>query len=146
MAIDLIGKKIRDALEANEMSSTDLAKRIGLTRNTVDNIIFGRSRKPVYLTKITKILNIELEGHPLSDILKASQEVDIEKLTCSFSIVTKALKEKKVYVSKNVVNALSNLLYDFYVSHASPSQEMLEIYTMGMIDFGIQSHALSQKK
>jgi transcriptional regulator with XRE-family HTH domain len=146
--MDFIGKKIRDALDACNMSSSALGKQIGLTKGTIENVIFGRSRKATHLIQIEKALQIELtESLGLTQgNLKAAEEIDVDMLLFSFSLVSRMLKDNNVYVAKNTVSTLSNLLYDFYISSNTHTETTLEAYTKGMVDLGIQSHILTKKK
>lgn len=146
--MDFIGKKIRDALDACNMSSSELGKQIGLTKSTIENVIFGRSRKATHLIQIEKALQIELTASLglAPNTLKPTPEVDVDKLVFSFSLVSRILKDNNVYVAKSTVNTLANLLYDFYISSNTITESTLEAYTKGMVDLGIQTHMLTKKK
>jgi transcriptional regulator with XRE-family HTH domain len=119
--MDAIGQKIRDTLKSRHMKSRDLAEMIGLNPGTVDNIIYGRSRKYSWLKLIANALNIELVGiedaantNYAANIYSGKPAVlDLDLYSSALQMLTSYLKQNAVAASKDVLDLLSTITYDF---------------------------------
>jgi len=56
-----IGARIRERLDAFDMSQSELARRVGLTQGTIAALLSGRSRSSAHLHKIAKALGTSPE-------------------------------------------------------------------------------------
>lgn len=118
--MDAIGQKIRDTLKSRHMKSRDLAEMIGLNPGTVDNIIYGRSRKYSWLKLIANALNIELVGiedvannNYVSNLYSKPTVLDLDVYSSALQMLTSYLKQNAVAASKDVLDLLSTITYDF---------------------------------
>lgn len=118
--MDAIGQKIRDTLKSRHMKSRDLAEMIGLNPGTVDNIIYGRSRKYSWLKLIANALNIELVGmedvansNYVSNLYSKPTVLDLDLYSSALQMLTSYLKQNAVAASKDVLDLLSTITYDF---------------------------------
>jgi transcriptional regulator with XRE-family HTH domain len=119
--MDTIGQKIRETLKSRHMKSRDLAEMIGLNPGTVDNIIYGRSRKYSWLKLISNALNIELvamddaanNNYMISYMKPVTLDLDL--YSAALQMVTSYLKQNGVAASKDVVDLFSTITYDFMI-------------------------------
>lgn len=119
--MDAIGQKIRDTLKSRHMKSRDLAEMIGLNPGTVDNIIYGRSRKYSWLKLIANALNVELVGmddaannnYASTTHMNKPTILDLDLYSSALQMLTSYLKQNAVAASKDVLDLLSTITYDF---------------------------------
>lgn len=119
--MDIIGQKIRETLKSRHMKSRDLAEMIGLNPGTVDNIIYGRSRKYTWLKLISNALNIELvtmddaaNSNYLAGMYMGKPAIlDLDLYSSALQMLTSYLKQNAISASKDIVDLLSTITYEF---------------------------------
>jgi|GEM_PF-6717996 len=119
--MDIIGQKIRETLKSRHMKSRDLAEMIGLNPGTVDNIIYGRSRKYTWLKLISNALNIELvamddaanNNYSSGMYMGKPAILDLDLYSSALQMLTSYLKQNAIAASKDVVDLLSTITYEF---------------------------------
>lgn len=96
-----LGKVIRNTLKAKNMSSSDLAKMIGLNPRTIDNVIHGKSKKVSLIHKISAALGINLLFYLQNKNLKIDVrdiELNVDKYKQASEIILALLKNQPFIV------------------------------------------------
>lgn len=151
--MDTIGQKIRETLKSRHMKSRDLAQMTGLKAGTIDNIIYGRSRRYNWLQIISEKLNIELvplEGGAANTNYYPSiyhnrpESLDLDLYSSALQMLAASLKQQNVTAAKDMIDLLSSLTYDF-LQQGLNRQEVTN-YIIGMIHLAKAKRMVHEQK
>lgn len=141
--MDALGKLIRQTMVSKKLSTTDLSNIIGLHPKTIDNVIYGRSKKLSLINKISKGLGVDLlKNYPIEnlniDVKNADETLNLEAHSRATNVVASSLKDNKIICTKKQLDTLVTTLYNFMLDHPNRENSSWEDFTEGMIRFGMK--------
>ena len=139
--MDSVGRKITTALENKGITIKSLARSLSLSVLTIQNIIYGKSRKVMYLKEIESFLGITLLNidPEFSVADSTSCTVDVDRLDHIFTIIRDVIRDMKTSMPKKQLDILSSLTYDLYVSNPLLNDRAISMFISGMLKLGFAS-------
>ncbi len=139
--MDSIGKQITLALQSKGISVKKLAKSLNLSVLTIQNIIYGKSRKFMYLREIESFLNISLVQINPDFSLNTNHSlcISVDRLDHIFALIRDVILSMKTSLPKKQLDILSSLTYDLNKSNPSLSDNEICMFIKGMIKLGFAS-------
>lgn len=145
--MDALGKLIRQAMMAKEMSSTDLANIIGLHPRTIDNVIYGKSKKLSLIKKISNGLDVDfLKDFPLEHLASTErlsldpkdkdEPLNLEAHSLATTLITRSLNEESVICTKKQLDVLVTIIYGYMQEYPNKSKISWIDFAKGMIRLG----------
>lgn len=146
--MDEIGQIIRNMLNAKKMTSAALGKLIGLNAQTIDNVIYGRSRKKSLLQKISSGLEVDLLYYTeskKSELENSYTELDLQLYNSATNVVIACVKNCNIYCTKAQLDLLIITLYEFLLLNKIDCEKTSIAFCKGMLEYAIKNHLLSYK-
>ena len=141
-----ITNRIKEAMQQQEMTRADLAKKTNLSIDTVSNVLYGKSKKYDHVYKIAEILNIDLNKDILLcyEILAEKPPFNITINSRATTQLNKSLAKQGIQVSKDIFDTMLEVTYNFILKNDDPSDQAIEIFIMGMINFSLALQSQSK--
>lgn len=137
-----IGQQIKEELNKKQMTIASLAKKTNFPQATIDNVIYGRSKKREVITKIAKILGIPAE-YFLEE--ESSNNFNAKLFHLAFNITYETMRTHKVEITKNLLDEYSYDTYLFALKEKVSSENDLHAYSKGLVFAGIKQGILKPK-
>jgi transcriptional regulator with XRE-family HTH domain len=129
--MNIIGDKIKEELKRQGITIADLVKKAKLPQASVDNIIYGRSKKKEIIAKIAKIFGLPIEY--FLDIEAKSNKFNAKLYHLAFNIVYRILVERNVEITKNLIDEHVYDTYLFALNNKNIEEKEMISYIQGMI-------------
>lgn len=143
-----LGRTIREALREKNMTSADLAQSIGIKVKAINNIIYGQSKKPAVIRKISAGLGINLLAYVNENQQKLDsedEEIDLDKYRHATTVITVLIKDEKIHCNQEELNTLIRILYDFIHENSEHDTAIYVAFATGMVKFGLKYLILGKK-
>lgn len=129
--MNIIGDKIKEELRRQDVTIASLAKKAKLSQASVDNIIYGRSKKKEIIAKIAKVFGLPIEY--FLDIEAKNNKFNAKLYHLAFNIVYKILVERNVEITKNIIDEHVYDAYLFTLNNKNIEEKEMISYIQGMI-------------
>ena len=130
--MDNIGTKIRNALKSANISVTELGNKIKMNPLTINNIIYGKSRKYHYLRKLEDSLSISLIETNHKTSLKLEEKINLSSYNSLLNNIKNIVKKYNILIPKKHLDNITEIIYNKGKSND-------ESYIYGMLKFGMLS-------
>lgn len=145
--MDEIGKAIKTALAERKLSVPKFGNSINLPAKTIQNIIYGNSRKSEHLEKIFIALGIDELGigsNPVNNTL--NPETDLDTYHRAFNTVLNTAKSKNAAFTKLQLDYMVMVMYDFLLANNNISGKSAEYFCLGMVEYATRNPSRTIKK
>jgi len=130
--MDDTGTKIRNALKTANISVTELGGKIKMNPLTINNIIYGKSRKYHYLRKLEDSLSISLvEANQKNDV-KIDKQINLKIYNSLLENIKNIVKKYNILMPKKHLDNMVEIIYN-------EKKYNDEDYIYGMLKFGVLS-------
>lgn len=130
--MDDTGTKIRNALKTANISVTELGDKIKMNPLTINNIIYGKSRKYHYLRKLEDSLSISLvEANQKNDV-KIDKQINLKIYNSLLENIKNIVKKYNILMPKKHLDNMVEIIYN-------EKKYNDEDYIYGMLKFGVLS-------
>lgn len=143
--MDEIGKAISNALRTKKITMPQFAGSLGLPKETIHNIVYGKSRKKELLDKIFTALDLINTLDSKTKITNSAPETNLDSYQLAFNTVVKAAKEKNLSLSKMQIDYMVLIMYEFLLKNNHLSDENAGYFCQGMIEHATRSYSRIDK-
>lgn len=134
------GEKVRFLMDRRGVSVAELATSSGISESQIKNIIYNRSKKPEFLSRIAESMEVSYES--LKDSIKSSQ-VMLDNYQNASEIVILILKQNNIASLDSAM--LENFIEKTYKQLTEgATYESCSHYIRGVIETNIQTGNLKR--
>ncbi len=132
---DDIGRKIKKELERQGMSISQLVRKTKLPQSSVDNIIYGRSKKRDIIAKIARSLAI-----PIDYLLESNENntFNASLYHLIFNVTYEQFAANRVNITKENLDEYCYNTYLYAAKEKIKDADIIRSYISGMTSLGIR--------
>lgn len=129
---------IKNAIQKRGLTRAEVAAKAGVSVDTITNIVYGKTRKRVYIEKVAAALDINLDKlySAFYESVCDGPKLDLQRHHRILSLLDKVLMSYDMQVSKKLFDLMAGAAYDFATKQDCTDQELVT-YVQGMVDLGM---------